>query len=235
MNINHIVVKVCKGQIKTLPLHHVSGDPMFRWLLPKSTDFFDFFEQHAVQAIEAAREFEVLITTAADIPAHAAKIQEIEHTADAIAHSCVEALHKTFITPFAREQIHTLISRLDDIVDWIEDAAAHLVLYRLTAMTAEIRDMAALLTEITTEVERALKNMRHLQNTEALRHSFNRIDALEHNADIVVRRALGRLFDEEHDVCMIVKWKEIYENLESAIDCCKSVANIIEGVILESV
>ena len=206
---------------------------MFGRLLPRETSFFDFFERHAAMTVEGAREFLSLATTGANITAKAKRIKEIEHECDTITHHCVEALHKTFITPIERDDIFRLISKMDDIMDYVEAASERIALYKLTTMTQDVKDLADVLLRAAQELEGTLKLLRNLQHAEAITKKCIDINRLENEADSILRAAVARLFDEEKDVLAIIKWKEIYENLENATDRCEDVANIIEGVVLE--
>ena len=206
---------------------------MFGRFLPRETSFFDFFEQHATLTVEGCKEFLSLVTTGANILNKAKRIADIEHETDVITHRCVEALHKTFITPIDRDQIHRLITRMDDIMDFVEAAAERISLYDLTVMTSDVRDLGDVLCRSAVEVESALKGLRNLKNPVALLKTCIDINRLENEADQVMRRAVARLFKEEQDIRLVIKWKEIYESLESATDRCEDVANIIEGVVLE--
>jgi predicted phosphate transport protein (TIGR00153 family) len=206
---------------------------MFGRFLPRETSFFDFFEQHAALTVEGAKEFLSLVTTGANIPTKAKRVSDIEHETDVITHRCVEALHKTFITPIDRDQIHRLITRMDDIMDYVEAAAERIALYELVVMTSDVRDMADVLVRAATEVELACKGLRNLKDPVGLLKRCVDINRLENEADGVLRRAVAKLFKEEKDVFTVIKWKEIYENLEMATDRCEDVANIIEGVVLE--
>ena len=206
---------------------------MFGRFLPKETSFFDFFEQHATLTVEGAKEFLSLVTTSANIMAKCRRISDIEHETDVITHRCVEALHKTFITPIDRDQIHRLITRMDDIMDYVEAAAERIELYELTHMTADVRDLADVLYRATIQVEAAARGLRNLKDPQAILKVCVDINRLENEADAILRRSVARLFKEEKDPIVVIKWKEIYENLENASDRCEDVANIIEGVILE--
>jgi predicted phosphate transport protein (TIGR00153 family) len=206
---------------------------MFHRLLPKETSFFDYFEQHAELTVTGAEEFTSLVSSNANIDAKARRIKEIEHETDVITHRCVEALHKTLITPIDADQIHRLISRMDDVMDFIEAASERIALYRLREMTPEIRDMADVLERAARAVLAACKLLRNLKEPATILKKCVDINRLENEADAILRRAVARLFDEETNPVTIIKWKEIYENLESATDCCEDVANIIEGVVLE--
>jgi uncharacterized protein len=206
---------------------------MFGRLLPRETSFFDFFERHAAMTVEGAQEFLSLASTGANIIAKAKRIKEIEHECDTITHHCVEALHKTFITPIERDDIFRLISKMDDIMDYVEAASERIALYKLTTMTSDVKDLADVLLRAAQELEGTLKLLRNLEHAEAITKKCIDINRLENEADSILRAAVARLFDEEKDVLAIIKWKEIYENLENATDRCEDVANIIEGVVLE--
>ena len=206
---------------------------MFGRLLPRETSFFDFFEEHAALTIEGTKEFLSMVTTGANIAAKCRRISDIEHETDTITHRCVEALHKTFITPIDRDQIHTLITRMDDVMDYVEAAAERIELYEITTMTNDVRDLADVLHRSAQQVEGAVRGLRDLKDTHATLKLCIDINRLENEADAILRRSVARLFKDEKDPIMVIKWKEVYENLENASDRCEDVANIIEGVILE--
>ncbi len=209
---------------------------MFGRLLPRETSFFDFFESHAGMCVASAKVLcELAHTTHGNgtVVAAAKRIKELEHEADGITHRCVEALHKTFITPFDRDDIYRLITRMDDIIDFVEAAAERISLYKLREMTPEMRELSGVLVRATEEVLGALSGMREMSKPEIISAHCVTVNRLENEADAVLRVALARLFDEVEDTRTIIKWKEIYENLESAADCCEDVANIIEGLVLD--
>src|SRR5688572_23127889 len=132
---------------------------MFGRFLPRETSFYEFFEQHAALTVEGAEEFLQLVTTASNIDVRVKRIKEIEHETDTITHRCVEALHKTFITPIERDDIHRLITRMDDVMDFVEAAAERVELYELTVMTADVRDLADVLHRSTLQVEQAMRGL----------------------------------------------------------------------------
>jgi predicted phosphate transport protein (TIGR00153 family) len=206
---------------------------MFGRLLPRETSFFDLFEQHAALTVQGTKEFLSLVSTGANIGAKAKRIAEIEHETDVITHRCVEALHKTFITPIERDDIHRLISRMDDIMDFVEAASERIVLYELKTMTPEVLNLADVLVRAMEEVEQALKGLRDMRHAQAIIQRCIDVNRLENEGDSIMREAVARLFREVKDPIEIIKWKEIYENLESATDRCEDVANIIEGVVVE--
>lgn len=206
---------------------------MFGRFLPRETSFFDFFEQHAGLTIEGTKEFLSMVTTGANIAAKCRRISDIEHETDTITHRCVEALHKTFITPIDRDSIHRLITKMDDVMDFVEAAAERIELYELTVMTSDVRDLADVLHRAALQVEQAMRGLRQLKDPQATLKLCIDINRLENEADAILRRSVARLFKEEKDPILVIKWKEVYENLEMGTDRCEDVANIIEGVILE--
>ena len=163
----------------------------------------------------------------------AKRIKEIEHETDVITHHCVEALHKTFITPIEREDIYRLITRMDDIMDYVEAAAERIALYEIGQMNDDVRSLAGVLVQSAEGVEQALRGLRDMKNAQAIIQRCIDINRLENEGDAILRSAVARLFREEKNPIMVIKWKEIYENLENATDRCEDVANIIEGVVLE--
>jgi predicted phosphate transport protein (TIGR00153 family) len=207
---------------------------MLSRLLPRETSFFDYFDKHAALTVAGAKELSSLVTTGANMGPKAKRIKEIEHEADVITHRCVEALHTTFITPIDRSDIHQLISRMDDVVDFVEAAADRIVLYELSPMTQDVRDLCDTLVRATEEVEQALRGLRDLRNADRIRQVCVDVNRLENEADTILRNALAKLFKSESDAITVLKWKEVYELIEEATDRCEDVANTIEGVVLEN-
>jgi len=207
---------------------------MLRRLLPREEDFFSLFERHAALTVEGAKQFASLVVGDHNVRALAARIKEIEHETDVITHTCVERLHTTFITPIDRDDIHRLITRMDDVMDFIESASERMALYELREMTEEVRDLASVLVRATEAVARAVAGLRDLKRSQTVLDHCIEVNRLENEGDAVLRQGLAKLFREEKDALTVMKWKEIYENLEYATDRCEDVANIIEGVVLEN-
>jgi hypothetical protein len=180
---------------------------MLKRLLPRKTEFFDLFSRHADCSVRSAGLLRGLLADLAHSEERANQIRSVEHEADALCQQTMEMLHSSFVTPIERADILAISSRLDDIVDHIEATSQKLWLYEVSSPTPEVAEIRAL----TTAVKEAEK-----QN------------------DRLLRRATARLFKEEQDPKTVIKWKEIYENLEEAIDRCEDVANVIEGVVLEN-
>src|SRR5688572_20404259 len=167
---------------------------MFGRFLPRETSFYEFFEQHAALTVEGAEEFLQLVTTASNIDVRVKRIKEIEHETDVITHRCVEALHKTFITPIERDDIHRLITRMDDIMDFVEAAAERIALYEISTMTPDAKDLADVLHRAAVQVEAACKSLRNLKDPAAILKTCVDINRLENEGDAILRRAVARLF-----------------------------------------
>jgi predicted phosphate transport protein (TIGR00153 family) len=206
---------------------------MLRRLLPREDDFFALFERHAALTVEGAAEFRRLVSGQHNVQALAKRVKEIEHETDVITHTCVERLHRTFITPFDRDDIHRLISRMDDVMDFIDSAAARIALYEVSPMTQAVCDLAEVLLKATRAVAIAVAGLRDLKHPQAILDACIEVNRLENEGDEILRSAVGALFRDATDPLLVMKWKEIYEALEDATDRCEDVANTIEGVVLE--
>jgi predicted phosphate transport protein (TIGR00153 family) len=208
---------------------------MFERFLPKEAGFFDFFEQHSRLSIAVCRQLDAIALNPSELAVRYSRIKEIEHEADDITHKCIDALHRTFITPIDRGDIYQLIRRLDDIVDSIDATASRMTLYEMTEMRPELKQFTEILIKATTELERSVVGLRHLnRDGPAIQKSCIAISDAENEADRILRSALARLFKEEPDPVLIIQWKEIFERLEKAVDRCEDVANIVEGVVIEA-
>jgi uncharacterized protein len=203
-------------------------------LLPHDASFFTHFEQQGKKTVEGCRAFLEMVENPTQLDAKAERVKQIEHECDEITHAVVEGLHKTFITPIDRNDIYTLITRMDDIMDLVEAAADRLSLYDMKEMTKEAGDLARCLVSSAEHVLGAVSGIRTLGKPNGILEHCIEINRLENVADTILRSALARLFRDEKDPISVIKWKEIYETLESATDRCEDVANIIEGVVLEN-
>jgi uncharacterized protein len=206
---------------------------MFRSILPKEFQFFDYFEKHMALTVECCGEFLKLASEPESFEECSVKIQNLEHELDKITHICVEALHKTFITPFDRVDIHSLIKRMDDIADFIDNAVSRMKLYEVRTPRPDVKEIAQILLNSTTEIGYALKGLRNMKDTEYIKQRCITIRNYENLGDLLFQNALSNLF-KETDAVLVIKWKEIYERLEKAVDRCEGIANIIEGIVLAS-
>ena len=207
---------------------------MFDFLIPKEFGFFDVFDQHAATCVEGSQILMDMLEHFGDAPAKARRLKDAEHRADDITHHTVEMLHKTFVTPIDRDQIHSLISLMDDVMDLIDGAARRMMLYGVTSVPLELLELAKVLHHSTLELQKAVKNLRNLKNAQLILKSCIEINKLENDGDAIRDAAVAKLFKEEKDAVKVLIWKEIFESVETAIDRCEDVANIIEGVVLEN-
>lgn len=208
---------------------------MLNRLLPKNTDFFDYFERLSVLTIGVCGELLSLLTDQVGRDKARARIKDIEHAGDDVTHQCLDALHRTFITPIDRYDIHTLIKAMDDIVDSIDAVAARILMYEIHEVRSEAVDLTRTLHRAVIELDQAVRGLRNMKHAEAIDKRCIAVHQCENDGDALLQSALTRLFKEKdiHPVAVIM-WKEIFERLESATDLCEDVANIIEGVIIEA-
>jgi predicted phosphate transport protein (TIGR00153 family) len=195
--------------------------------------FFELFERHAERTLEGASQLVIMLQDGSNLEQQAERIKQTEHEADEITHAVIERLHQTFITPIDRGDIHELISRMDDVIDLIEASSERLWLYGLEVMEADARELAGVLHNAVEKMVAAVRGLRNLQDRDRLIAHCTEINRLENVGDQLLRRAVARLFSRGADPVHIMKWKEIYDYLENAIDRCEDVANVIEGVALE--
>lgn len=204
---------------------------MFGKLLPKEPLFFEFFEGHARITLNAAQLLLQAMLEGLKDGDNPVKI--LEHQADEITHLCIEALRKSFITPLQQEDIHRLITRMDDVIDGINEAYEDCLMYKITSFTPVAKEMATLLVAATEKVLVLVKGLRDRKKEAAtMRETILKIHEIENQTDGILRQALGQLFEEESDLRLVIKWKEIYEVLERSMDFCEDVSNIIEGIII---
>ena len=207
---------------------------MFGRLMPREGRFFELFNEHAEQIVLGSRELVALMTIGDDIQRRAYEIETIEKRADRITQTTIELLHKTFITPLDRDEIHRLITRMDDILDLMEDASQSIFLYDIRQITPEARKLAELCQACGEQVKVAVGMLSNMNNSAAILAACEEIDKIESDADHVMRSAMAKLFRDEPDVRQVIKLKAVYELLETVTDRCEDVANIIEGIVLEN-
>jgi predicted phosphate transport protein (TIGR00153 family) len=203
-------------------------------LLPNDKSFFKLFEQQGQKTVEGCKALLAMVNNPTGLEGQAERVTQIEHECDDITHAVVESLHKTFITPLDRNDIYRLITKMDDIMDLVEAAADRFALYNIQVMPPETGDIARVLVSSAEHVLSAVGGLRDMKKADVILEHCVEINRLENVADKILRSALARLFREERDPIAVIKWKEIYETLESATDRCEDVANIIEGVVLEN-
>ncbi len=229
---------VCGGtKDPLLPLTGRGGSaiqPTKMRLLPREESFFDDFEKHAQKTVEGCRAFVEMAQGKVPPSEACPRIKSIESECDHITHHVVERLHKVFITPIDRNDIFRLISKMDDVIDFVEAAAQRVALYEVNGNNSELWDLARVLQSGSERISEAVAGMRNLKHPELILEKCVEINRLENEADVQLRKAIAKLFKEEKDPILVIKWKEIFELLEIATDRCEDVANIIEGVVLEN-
>jgi len=207
---------------------------MFGRLMPSEGKFFDLFIQHGELCVKGGKELVALMTNFDDLEHRVHAIETIEKQADKVTHATLEMLHKTFITPLDRDDIHQLITRMDDILDLMEDVGQTIWLYDIKQTTPEAKRLAELCQTCCEKVLASVSLLHNMNNAREILNICAEIDRLESDADHVMRAAMSKLFREEPDVRNLIKLKAIYEILETVTDRCEDVANIVEGIIVEN-
>lgn len=195
--------------------------------------FFNLFEQSAENIVVASGKLRELFYGCESLERTVAEITEFEHQGDSITHEIISLLHRTFVTPFDREDIVALAQGLDDVVDLIDAASDAMLIYRIDTPKQRAKELSDIVVSATISIQQAvplLKKRSELKNI--LRYCVE-VNRFENVADRLYRAAMGELFDECNDMAMIIKWREIYEYLETATDRCEDVANVFEGIALK--
>jgi len=183
--------------------------------------------------VEAARELKGVVDTWEDVGERVGKITDLEHQGDTITHQIMAQLNRTFVTPFDREDIALLAHSLDDVTDFIHAAADAMLICKVEHSSQRAKELADIIVQAATEVEMAMPHLRHRAELKQIFERCVEINRLENMADRVFRSAMGELFDDATDIADVIKWREIYEYMESATDRCEDVANVLEGVALK--
>jgi len=203
-------------------------------LIPRDEKFFDLFRAQAANVVEGARLLKDLLEDYTDVEQKRMKIEKTESVGDEIAHKIMEKLNTTFITPMDREDIHALTSALDDILDYINGTAQRLQLYRVSSITPDAITLANVILRAAEETEALTDSMENYKDIKNLKSRWIEVNRLENEGDKVSRDAIAGLFENETDPIEVIKWKELYEHLETAIDKCEDAANIVEAVVLKN-
>lgn len=203
-------------------------------LLPKDTVFFDLFENLSRHIVAAAEELHALSCNFPNIDDNVRRIREIEHGADDLAHAALDRLDRTFITPFDREDIHTLVGQMDDIVDNIDALAKRFKLYHVQSMEADFVKQTEILIKATKAVAEAVHRLRKSRKLSDLSPLLIEIHRLESVGDDNNHAAVSRLYSGTTQPLDVMKWKELYDFIEDAIDGCEDVGNILERIVLKN-
>ncbi|MFC1918914.1 DUF47 domain-containing protein [Chloroflexota bacterium] len=207
---------------------------MFKFpFMPREEKFFELFEKSAQNMVQAAHQLKELVDTWENVGARVSEITELEHKGDTITHQIMEQLNRTFVTPFDREDIVLLAQSLDDVTDFIHAAADAMFIYKVNRPGQSAKELANIIVQGAAEVEKTMPNLRHRAKLGHIVERCVEINRLENMADRVFRTAMAELFSDTTDITEIIKWREIYEHMESATDRCEDVANVLEGVALK--
>jgi len=207
---------------------------MFARLMPHEGRFFTYFAEHAALILQGAIELKAMMDDMGETENRARNIKTLENKADTVTHQTIQLLHTTFITPIDRDEIHRLITKMDDILDLMEDVSQSVFLYDIHRIPDEAKRLADICVACATDVKGAVELLGNMGNAEKIMKICADIDRHETNADKVLRAAMAKLFRSEPDTRELIKLKEIYEHLETVTDKCEDVANIIEGIVLEN-
>jgi predicted phosphate transport protein (TIGR00153 family) len=202
-------------------------------LFPKEENFFDYFEELANKIEEGGRLFLEMTQKHDYSEAKIAELKQLEHEADVITHRTYEKMHKTFLTPIDREDIYALVNKMDSIIDVIEATAVRIYLYKVKKPDDEIIKQATILNEAIIKVKSIVHAMRNMKNSKMILDGCVEINTLENAGDVALRTIIADLFVKEKDAIELLKWKEIFERIEEAIDVCEDVSNIVEGIVLK--
>jgi uncharacterized protein len=203
-------------------------------LLPREEKFFDLFEELIEKIETGGKLFLEMVENGAYSEAQAARLKEIEHEADIITHRTYGKMHTTFLTPLDREDICALVNKMDSILDMTEAAAARIILYRVKEPSPTIIDQARVLNEAIGKLKVSILGLRDMKNAPQILQACVEVNTLENAGDVILRTTMAHLFVNEPDIRELIKWKEIHERIEEAIDVCEDVSNIVEGIVLKN-
>lgn len=201
--------------------------------LTRDKDFWEAFIAHANASVAAAELLSEMLANLDKAGEYAKKIKDLEHQGDKITHQTFSYLHKTWITPLDREEIHSLIKSLDDVLDFIEAASDKIALFQVRESTPEANDIAKVIIRATRAVREAVGEMQNIKNPQKIQELCVEINQEENAGDTLYRKAIAQLFQEAKDPINVIKWRDIYDSLENSVDACEDLANIIESIILE--
>jgi hypothetical protein len=201
--------------------------------IPREVKFFDLIEASARNMVKTARKLKELVENWDDVEQRVADITELEHCGDSITHEIIAQLHRTFVTPFDREDIALLAETMDDITDFIYAAARAILIYKIKRPAKRAQELVDTIVQAAIEIEKAVPCLRKRAELHKVLPHCVELNRLENVADKAYRSALGELFEDSQDLTYIIKWREIYEHMESVADRCEDVANVLEGVALK--
>ncbi len=202
-------------------------------LFPKEVQFFELFERLGELALQAGMLIHEVVTHIEELPEKAKQLERVEHDADQVTHEIMAKLNSTFITPIDREDIHRLATALDDVIDFIEGATEHMVLFKIRQTTPAFRALAEVVMKQVQQIHQMLPRLKNLRHADILVHCIE-VNRLENEGDRIDREAVAELFDKREDPLEVMKWRDLYDILETATDKCEDVAVVIEGIFLKN-
>ncbi len=207
---------------------------VFKFLLPKEFNFFDLFDKQADLAVEAATHFSKLMADFKVNDAEAEKMKDIEHRGDEVIYQVMDQLNKTFITPFDREDIHSLAKELDDIIDMLYTITKRLRVYKILSPDRNLTEFARVIEMSVKGVAQAIKGLRDMKNSKAIRKACVEVNNLENLGDKMRDDMLGDLFEKfATDPIAVIKWKEIYQDAETVLDVCEDAVHVVESILVK--
>ena len=211
-------------------------DALIRWLMPKEERFHELFDRDTENLLRSARLFSEFVR--ADLPTRRlrmSELRELEHDGDTITRHIFDALNSSFISPFDREDIRSLATDLDDVLDYIEGVAQQLINFELAESPQELREFAEILVEMAAEIERITEHVWNMARQREIQQAVVRISDLENRADVLYNKVIADLFRPNgRDPLQIMKWKEIYEGLENACDQCRDYTHIVGNIVVKN-
>lgn len=201
--------------------------------LPKNFNFFDLFERQVRCAVDASGCFKEMVAKEETSDSFLKKMHDIEHQGDDVTHEILDTLNKTFITPFDREDIHSLAKELDDIVDMIYTIANRLKVYKITSFRDNLSEFANVIDESVRAVDCAVKGLRNVKNMNSVSESCVEINRLENVGDTMRDIKLAELFESSKNPIDVIKWKEIYQDAETVLDICEDVAHVVQSILVK--
>jgi predicted phosphate transport protein (TIGR00153 family) len=202
-------------------------------VLPAETKFYDWFEKAAQNMVSAATLLQTMLNDGQDWPGRVAQMTELEHQGDFITHEIFDLLYKTFITPLDHDEIQALTTSMDDVVDVIHAAADALLLYKVEQPREEAKELSKVILSAAQEIAAAMVLLRHKRTLNEMMPRVKEINRLENEADRIARTAMSRLVDQRDDIFELIRWKEIYDQMEEAADRCEDVADVLRTVVIK--
>jgi uncharacterized protein Yka (UPF0111/DUF47 family) len=202
-------------------------------LIPREMRFFDMFDEMAATLSRASAKFHDLVTAFTDVPRRCQEIKHEEELGDESVERIIKALDRSFITPFDREDIHTLATKMDDVLDNMEKTAYRFLEFRIDKPSPQAVELARIIKDACIRLEDAIKSCRNMKRPEDIHSNVQEIGRLENEADRIYRDADGSLFADPPDILTLIKWRELYEWLEATVDSCKEVAQVISEIVIK--